>query len=200
MVVSALPEQTRSEGVFFAVVGPSGAGKDTLLDGAREKLFGLDNWHFVKRYINRPHTAGGEDHIEVNTKTFQTLVQEDAFVLHWQAHELHYGITKDIIGRTRNGVNVIANLSRSAIADAAHKLARVHVIYVTASNEVLSKRLKNRGRETHDNIEKRLKRVAAQIPDGTEMTVILNNSTIDEGIEAFIGALKVQTAPAVEMV
>ena len=45
-------------GAVFAVVGPSGAGKDTLIEAARQARPDLV---IVRRFITRPESAGGED-------------------------------------------------------------------------------------------------------------------------------------------
>ena len=49
-------------GTLFLVVGPSGAGKDTLMYGARAALAGKQDILFARRAITRPLYAGGEDH------------------------------------------------------------------------------------------------------------------------------------------
>ena len=49
-------------GVFVAVVGPSGAGKDTLIDYARAHLAGEPDYEFVRRVITRPNDGSSEDH------------------------------------------------------------------------------------------------------------------------------------------
>ncbi len=58
-------------GTLFLIVGPSGAGKDTLLDGTRESLKGDNSFVFAKRVITRPASAGGEEHDAVDVEEFE---------------------------------------------------------------------------------------------------------------------------------
>ena len=99
--------------MLVLVVGPSGAGKDTLLDAARRKLAGDTRFRFVRRVITRPANAGGEDHDPVTEAEFATR----HFALQWQAHGLRYGIPADIADDLASGRVVIANVSRAVIAE-----------------------------------------------------------------------------------
>ncbi len=110
--------------MLVLVVGPSGAGKDTLLDAARRALAGDPRFHFVRRVITRPADAGGEVHEAVTEEEFAAR----DFALQWQAHGLRYGIPADAI---EAGVVSVDNVSRTIIADAARRF-RVRVIEVTA--------------------------------------------------------------------
>ena len=76
-------------GRLFAVVGPSGAGKDTLMAAAAARVPAL---RLARRVITRPADAGGEDFDGVTEAAFQRRLAAGAFALHWQAHGLHYGI------------------------------------------------------------------------------------------------------------
>lgn len=110
--------------MLICVVGPSGAGKDTLLDAARQALTDDHRFRFVRRVITRPAEAGGEAH-EAATET--EFAQRD-FALKWQAHGLSYGIPAAAI----NDVAIaVASVSRTVIADAAERFP-VRVIEVTA--------------------------------------------------------------------
>lgn len=176
-------------GTLFLVVGPSGAGKDTLMDGARAALAGNPDIVFARRAITRPQDAGGEDHDAVSDSEFDTRHQAGGFILDWQAHDLKYGIPVAYADDLATGRDVIANVSRAVIPEAIARYSPAVVLEITASPAVLAKRLAGRGRETEDDIRARLARHAASIPEDAVKTTIVNDGTADEGVAKFIDAL-----------
>ncbi len=76
-------------GRLFIVVGPSGAGKDTLIAGAKVLRPDL---HWARRVITRAEVAGGEPFEGVSLEEFNTRRDAGEFALHWQAHGLSYGV------------------------------------------------------------------------------------------------------------
>ena len=100
--------------MLIAVVGPSGAGKDTLMGGARAALAQDTRFRFVRRAITRPAEAGGEDHEALNASAFAARQEAGGFALFWEAHGLSYGIPSDIEADLAARRVVIANLSRAA--------------------------------------------------------------------------------------
>jgi phosphonate metabolism protein PhnN/1,5-bisphosphokinase (PRPP-forming) len=169
--------------MLVLVVGPSGAGKDTLLDAARGTLAGDPRFRFVRRVITRPAESGGEAHEAVTEAEFAAR----RFALAWGAHGLRYGIPADIADDLAAGRVVVANVSRGVIAEAAGRFP-VRVIEVTASPEVLAARLSARGRETGADIAARLARSVA-LPDGVQKVTVLNDSTPEVGAARFLAAL-----------
>jgi ribose 1,5-bisphosphokinase len=169
--------------MLVLVVGPSGAGKDTVLGMARLALVGDSRFRFVRRVITRPADAGGEDHEAVSESEFA----QRTFALHWQAHGLHYGIPLDVTDDLARGTVVVANVSRGVIAQAAEQF-RVRVIEVTAPPEILAQRLASRGRESADDVAKRLAR-DVPIPDHVAVDTVMNDQTPAEAADRFIAAL-----------
>ena len=119
-------------GCLIAVVGPSGAGKDSLLNGAREQL---PHVHFMRRIITRPHNAGGEDHIELTKDAFTAQITAGKMLFHWQAHDLDYGISIDAASLVRNGNSVVFNGSRAALVsiEASKHLIAIIISSITSS-------------------------------------------------------------------
>jgi phosphonate metabolism protein PhnN/1,5-bisphosphokinase (PRPP-forming) len=178
----------KGKGVLVLVVGPSGAGKDTLLDGARAALAGDTRFRFVKRTITRPADAGGEAHEAVDRAEFARRRAAGGFALHWSAHGLDYGIPADIAADLAAGRVVVANVSR-AVLDAARARFPARVVVVTAPVEMRAARLLARGREDAAAIAERLAREVAE-PEGTDVTVVRNDARVAEGVARFVAVLK----------
>jgi phosphonate metabolism protein PhnN/1,5-bisphosphokinase (PRPP-forming) len=177
-------------GTLFLVVGPSGAGKDSLIDGARGRLAGDPDFVFARRVITRPVEAGGEAHQAVSDEAFRAMERAGAFALSWHAHRLGYGLPRAIEADLHAGHNVVANVSRTVIEAARHRFPNVRVIHVTAPAEVLAARLAARGRESAADIEERLARSDTDQPEGPDVVTVANDAGLDAGIEAFTRALE----------
>lgn len=173
-------------GRLFAVVGPSGAGKDTLIAEIARTLPGL---HVVRRVITRPTEAGGEPFEGVAPDEFERRRTDGAFVLDWQAHGLHYGIPAGLVELLDGGQDAIVNLSRAMLAEAAGRFARLHVLNVSARPEVLAIRLGARGRETPEDIRRRLERAALPLPTGLPLTEIDNSGALSDALRAALATI-----------
>jgi len=171
--------------MLVLVVGPSGAGKDSLLNAAREAFRNDPRVHFARRVITRPEDPLGENHEPVTESEFAAR----DFALSWSAHGLRYGIPA-----IDTAPVVVANVSRGVIASAA-KRYDTSVIEVTAPAAALAARLASRGRETAEDVARRLSRTAA-IPDGVMLETVWNDGTLAEGVERFVAALRRMVAAA----
>lgn len=176
-------------GTLYLVVGPSGAGKDTLMDGARAALSENADVVFARRVVTRPADAGGEDHEAVTDDDFDARHRAGAFMLDWQAHGLKYAIPSQYSDDLKAGRTVIANVSRGVIEEAIARYSPAVVLEISASPEILAERLASRGRESADDIRARLTREAAKIPSEAVKVTILNDGTPQEGIDKFVSAL-----------
>ena len=173
--------------MLIAVVGPSGAGKDTLMAGARAALAHDVRFRFVRRAITRPAEAGSEDHEALSDADFAARRAVGSFALSWDAHGLHYGIPRDIEEDIAARRVVIANLSRAVLPEAGARY-RLRVLNITAPMEVLAARLAARGRETAADIAARLAREVA-LPDGLDVERVMNDADVAEGVARVLAAL-----------
>jgi thymidine phosphorylase len=178
-----------AQGIFFFVVGPSGAGKDSLIEGARAHLGEAGRYVFARRTITRPTGAPGEDHDGVTEAQFKASVSAGDFLITWQAHGLSYGLSADLLTALSNGSNVIANGSRKMIRELASLVPRLIVIEVTASIDVLAARILARGRENALEARARVMRQVEPLPIDIETIRVSNDGALEHGINAFIRAL-----------
>lgn len=169
---------------IFAVVGPSGAGKDTLIRGAIARRPEL---RLVRRVITRPSEAGGEDYEGVSDAEFADRLARGAFVLDWAAHGLRYGIPRHEL--SGSGV-ILFNGSRAVLPLAASLLPGLRIIHVTAPDRILAARLSSRGRESAADIRARLSRAAFSMPDGIPFETVINDGSPELGVTRFLAALQ----------
>jgi ribose 1,5-bisphosphokinase len=177
-------------GTLFAVVGPSGAGKDTLIAAGQQALAGDARYLFARRVVTRPQAAGGELHESATSAEFSRLARAGAFALSWTAHGLSYGIRQEIAPALAGGRHVVVNLSRSVVGAAREKFAPLIVIEVTAAPEILAQRLAARSRESAADLAERLARADAVTVSG-EARRIDNSGELAPAIAAFLAALGV---------
>jgi ribose 1,5-bisphosphokinase len=183
-------------GCFLAVVGPSGAGKDTLIGFARRELVAETGVHFVRRVITRPSDGGTEDHDTLAMDAFERAEADGAFALSWRAHGLGYGLPVGIDEHMANGMVVVANGSRAVIPALRERYVNVVPALVTAEPHILAERLAARGRETRDEVLARLSRQTAQECVVSGAFEIANNGKPDEAGRALVGLIRRALASA----
>ena len=105
----------KSPGVFVAIVGPSGAGKDSLIRGLGERLTGRDGVVIARRVVTRP-SDDHEDHDTMDEAAFEDAEEAGRFALSWSAHGLSYGVPVEIDAAIEEGKIVVCNVSRAAVA------------------------------------------------------------------------------------
>lgn len=174
-------------GRLFLVVGPSGAGKDTLIDAACARRAGLVR---ARRVVTRAAEAGGEEIDAVSAEEFERMERMGAFALSWRAHGLGYGLRTGLRDELAAGRDVIANVSRRVVEHARALFPGLRVIVVTASPGTLAARLYDRGRETEDEVAERIARAADPMPSGTDVVEVANNGGLEEAVDAFLAALQ----------
>lgn len=177
-------------GAFVAVVGPSGAGKDTLIELARQRLGDDARCLFPRRIITRPADAGAEDHDSVSAGEFARLKAAGGLALSWHAHGLDYGIPIAADRAIKAGAVVVCNVSRAVLAEASGRYARLEVMRITAPEAVLADRLAARGRETRADIERRLARADGPLPPVGEGVVVNNVGTPAQGAEPIVALVQ----------
>jgi thymidine phosphorylase len=175
-------------GYFFAVVGPSGAGKDSLMDGARLRL-PKDQFVFAKRVVTRPPGQVGEDYESCPLEAFLQRQAQGEFLATWQAHGFHYGLKTSLRAQLEAGRHVLANCSRAALGALAGEVSSLVVLEVWAQPDVLAQRLKHRGRETAEQIALRLAREGQAIPAHLKRIRVSNNGALEDAIDDFTAAI-----------
>jgi ribose 1,5-bisphosphokinase len=178
------------DGVFIAVVGPSGAGKDTVIGYARARFREETRLEFVRRVITRPSDTASEDHDTLAEAAFLDAEADGAFAIAWEAHGLRYGIPVGVDWSVANGHVAVANVSRAVIPSLRERYANLAIVEITAKPEVLAERLAMRGRESRGEVLARLSRSANVTLSGPGVTSIDNSGPRDTAGERFVDVLR----------
>ena len=158
-------------GRLVLVVGPSGAGKDTLLNVARRDCAGDDRVVFPQRIVTRAASAF-EDNLEMSAAGFREALDAGQFALHWDAHGHGYGVPRSINDDILAGRTVVVNVSRTVIAAARRSYAHVIVDTITAPPDVLAERLGKRHRPSDGDISERLHRAVNDDDVAADVTIV----------------------------
>src|SRR6201996_9466805 len=143
-------------GRLIYVMGPSGAGKDSLLEFARKHLMG-EPILFAHRYITRP-SGNGEAHVALSVEEFAARSVLGLFALEWSSHSLRYGIGIELDAWLARGCTVVVNGSRQHLERALERYPHAEIVHVEAEPHILAARLGARARESAEQIAARLAR------------------------------------------
>ncbi|WHH49335.1 phosphonate metabolism protein/1,5-bisphosphokinase (PRPP-forming) PhnN [Pseudomonas sp. Ap32] len=185
-------DRRSGKGRLIFLVGPSGSGKDSLIDALREQL-AVSGVEIARRVITRSAEAKGEAAQGVTPEQFDTLRAQGAFAMHWRANGLDYGIPRQVDQWLAAGRAVLVNGSRAYLAEARQRYPDLLVVLVQVKPEVLRQRLLARGRETTEEVEQRLARSARlQAAADPSVHVLDNSSTLEAAVAAFLSLLRNQ--------
>ncbi|SFO51035.1 ribose 1,5-bisphosphokinase [Bradyrhizobium sp. Ghvi] len=164
-------------GRLVLVVGPSGAGKDTLLRLAQAACADDRNVVFPRRVVTRASSAD-EDNIAVSPDDFARARGHGDFAVHWDAHGHSYALPVEINDDIRAGRTVVVNVSRTVIGALRRAYANVVVVAITAPPDVLAQRLAARARHSDGDLAERLSRSVDDSSANADVT-ILNAGSAD---------------------
>lgn len=184
--ISACRTNLAGPGRLILVVGPSGAGKDTLIGLAQAACAGDGNIVFPQRVVTREASAH-ENNEAVSATVFGQMLAHGDFAFQWEAHGLRYGLPQSIVDDIRAGRAVVANVSRTIVESARRSYANVTVVSITAPSDVLAQRLAARARPSDGRLGDRLRRtVVSAEPD----IVIHNVGSAEDHAGELLRAIK----------
>ncbi|MDH2384211.1 phosphonate metabolism protein/1,5-bisphosphokinase (PRPP-forming) PhnN [Bradyrhizobium sp. CER78] len=175
-------------GRLILVVGPSGAGKDTLLGLAKAACADDRGIVFPRRLITRQASAS-EDNEEIGAEAFQRAAASDDYAMHWEAHGHRYALSRAINDDIRAGRTVVANVSRTVIAAARRNYASAVVVLVTAPPDVLAARLSMRARSSDGLLAQRLARTVDESTSTPDFTIV-NSGTAEYHARQLVRIIK----------
>ena len=181
-------------GILVVVSGFSGAGKGTLMKRLMEKY---DNYALsvsATTRTPRPGEEHGREYFFHTKQEFEELILQDALIEYAQYVDNYYGTPKAYVEKQlRAGKDVILEIEIQGAIKVKEKLPDTLLLFVTPpSAEELKHRLVNRGTESMEVIESRLRRAAQEAKAMPEYDYILINDQIEECVDTMHSVIQSQ--------
>lgn len=176
-----------NKGRLFIISGPSGSGKDTVLQELFKKYPDLK---FSISSVTRPMRQGeveGEKYNFISREKFENMIANDELLEYNQFVGNFYGTPKAPVEAAINsGKDIIVEIDVNGAAQIRSKIKdAISVFIMPPSLEILKARLSRRGTETADVIEKRIAVALGEISRATEYDYIVVNDDLCEAVNDF---------------
>lgn len=181
-------------GLAFVVTGPSGAGKNSVIDRAIAILPGLVYSVSFTSRPRRPTEVAGEDYIFVSQEEFVRRVNDGDFLEHVTYLDDHYGTSRSQIeGFISDGLDVILNIEVKGAKTLQGKdmeNTRVLYIFLTPSSiEELESRLRKRNTEDDSKIERRLEVAKREMLELPCFDFLVINDDLDTAVQELVSII-----------
>jgi guanylate kinase len=188
-----------SDGTLFVVAAPSGAGKSTLVNALleREPQISLSVSH-----TTRPPRVGeqyGRHYFFVERPDFEREIAEGIFLEHAEVHGNFYGTSRTVVeGKLSAGADVLLEIDwQGARQVRKGKPDCVSVFILPPSRPELERRLRGRGSDAPDVIERRLFNSREEIAHAHEFDYIIVNDRFEDALadlQAIVRAVRLRSA------
>ncbi len=177
-----------SEGFLLILSGPSGSGKDTVIDC----LLKRDNQIVCSVSMTtrkpRPGEQDGVNYFFVSKEEFEQKIAQDE-MLEWAKYgENYYGTPKTpILKWIAEGKTVILNIEVQGAGKIKEQMPEVRTMFLMPpSVQALRARLKGRGTESDEEIEKRIAIARYEISHAYDYDYIIVNNRLEDAVEGVL--------------
>jgi ribose 1,5-bisphosphokinase len=178
------------------VMGASGAGKDAMMQVARDRLDGTHGIVFAHRYATRPPDLRHPNEVSLGPGEFAVRAARRLFTYTWEARSIRYGIGAEVRIWTASGLVAVVSGSREHFARRLQQAADVLPVLVTASAGTRAARLRARAREPEPEILERLARGDAFKPVHPALVTIVNEGALQQAAMDLVQVLVGEAARA----
>ena len=178
--------QTQKKGVLFVISGPSGVGKGTI----NQRLFDefTDAVAFSVSATTRGPREGeidGKHYFFITRQEFEARVANNDFLEHAEYAGNCYGTPRSyVLSLLEKGVSVILEIDLQGAMQVKERMPEsVSIFILPPSFEELENRLRGRGTETPEKIEKRLAAAKHEIDMAHTYDFRIVNDDLDEAYD-----------------
>lgn len=188
-------ENSKRRGLMLILSSPSGAGKTTLSRNLLENDLSTELSISMTTRPPRPGEIDGQDYYFVDEKAFKSAIENDGFLEFAEVFGNYYGTPKEkVLHALENGMDVLFDIDwqgTQQILQQEHSDV-VSIFILPPTIEALRDRLKNRGQDTEDQIEDRMKTAHGEISHWAEYDYVLINDDFEKTLNKIKLILQVE--------
>jgi guanylate kinase len=169
---------------IFIISAPSGSGKSTLVDKIRQTVPDLE---FSISYTTRKPRGAEQNACEyffVTREQFEETIRKGEFLEHAEVFGNYYGTARHFLDQAKaDGKDLLLDIDVQGAEQIKRKLPEAVSIFVMPPNRTeLKRRLLNRGQDSDEVIERRLKAARREIENYDKYDYILVNDRLEDSI------------------
>jgi guanylate kinase len=173
--------EPRNGPLLLVLSGPSGVGKDAVLDRMRQRHPDL---YYAVTATTRPRRSGedhGRDYLFVTREEFQQMLVKDELLEHAQVYERMYGVPRVAVREAlARGQDVVLKLDVQGAATIRSKVPDAVLVFLCApSTEELERRLRQRQTDSSEQTALRLETARQEMAQTSWFDHVLVNETDD---------------------
>jgi len=171
----------------FIISAPSGSGKSTLVNEIRQTV---PNLSFSISYTTRKergHEQNGREYFFISRKQFEEMIRNQEFLEYATVFETdYYGTALRFLQQAEEqGCDLLLDIDVQGAAQIKHKIPDAVSIFILPPNRIeLEKRLRERGQDSEEKIQRRLETASREIENYDKYDYILVNDRLAESVDA----------------
>ena len=182
-----------NKGRLIVFSAPSGCGKGTMLAEILKK----GNYHCSVSATTRQPREGeinGINYYFLSNEEFEQKIKEDAFLEYAGYCDHYYGtLISEVDSYLEKGIDVILEIEVQGAMKVIEKRPEAVSIFVAPpSINELRRRLKKRGTETDEVIEKRVSEATNELAQAKKYNYIIVNDALEDAISDFFAVMRAE--------
>jgi guanylate kinase len=184
----------KRKGILFVMTGASGVGKDTIRQAAFPELDNLYYSISATTRVRRPGETHGKQYFFYDKDVFERMLEEDELLEHAEYVGDYYGTPKRPVDEAlERGEDVLLELELVGAREVKRRRPEAVMIFIAPPTLVeLERRLRGRGTDSDEKIQKRLVRAREEIKAVREFDYVVVNDMLSEAVQGFESVIRAE--------